>query len=210
MRNSVLNSLLALMAFASCSPQILRGYEKIDDANLAREAFFPFFPTADSTVVFNMQIDYRSNHFSGILLVKNTDKDTYRAVFSTHFGMSVFDFLLSPEVFEVISCLDDLNKKQVIGTLQEDFKTLLFLNIEEWNEAERFQNKGNRDLEILKKNKHYYLKNNDLQQTYRVFRPRFINAVDYSYDEFHDKFPAKIEIKHSKIGLTLKLDKIVK
>jgi len=210
MRNSVLNSLLALMAFASCSPQILRGYEKIDDANLAREAFFPFFPTADSTVVFNMQIDYRSNHFSGILLVKNTDKDTYRAVFSTHFGMSVFDFLLSPEVFEVISCLDDLNKKQVIGTLQEDFKTLLFLNIEEWNEAERFQNRGNRDLEILKKDKHYYLKNNDLQQTYRVFRPRFINAVDYSYDEFHDKFPAKIEIKHSKIGLTLKLDKIVK
>jgi len=210
MRNSVLNSLLALMAFASCSPQILRGYEKIDDANLAREAFFPFFPTADSTVVFNMQIDYRSNHFSGILLVKNTDKDTYRAVFSTHFGMSVFDFLLSPEVFEVVSCLDDLNKKQVIGTLQEDFKTLLFLNIEEWNEVERFQNRGNSDLEILKKDKYYYLKNNDLQRTYRVFRPRFINAVDYGYDEFHDKFPAKIEIKHSKIGLTLNLDKIVK
>ncbi|MDR1764270.1 MAG: hypothetical protein LBR64_10055 [Dysgonamonadaceae bacterium] len=210
MRNLALNSLFALLALASCSPRILGGYEKIGAESLPRSAFCPFFPAADSSQVFNLQIDFRKNHFSGILLVKNTAPNVYRMAFNSHFGMGVFDFELSPDDFKVLQCVEDLNKKQAINTLAEDFRILLFLNIDEWNEAERFQNRENPDLEILKKDKHYYLKNNDLQELTGIERPRFFNSVHYVFDEFEAKFPSKIEIKHSNIGLTLKLDKIHK
>lgn len=57
---------------------------------------------------FYPQTLYRRKHFSGLLLVKKTGTDTYRTLFSTHFGLSLF---------------------------QRDFSVLLGLNLQAENKA---------------------------------------------------------------------------
>jgi hypothetical protein len=212
MRNSVLNSIfLSLLLLTSCSPKILKGFQKESPQVLTRAEFYPFFPAADSTQLFNMQIDFRKNHFSGILLVKRTGTAVYRTVFTTHFGMSVFDFEFTPDAFAVNHCIKDLNRKKVIQTFEEDFNILFFLNLDiASNQAVIYKNKDNAQLEIVEKNGYYYLKNLESENLLKIRKPRFINALDYEFKDYHKNFPSDIRIKHSIIGLKVQLNKIEK
>jgi hypothetical protein len=210
MRNSALNSILLLfLLLTACSPEILKGFRKDSLQVLSRAEFYPFFPTADSTQWFNMQIDFRKNHFSGILLVKRTGTDTYRTVFTTHFGMSVFDFEFTPDKFIVNHCIEDLNKKKIRQTFEEDFKIFFFLNLDTPpNQEVIYKNKTNSHWEVVKKNDYYYLKDLESKTLLKIERPRFINSLHYEFKDYRERFPSDIQIKHSTIGLKIQLNKI--
>jgi hypothetical protein len=210
MRNLVLSSLLiSFFILTACSPKILKGFKKENSALLSKKEFYPFFPAADSTQLFNMQIDFGKNHFSGILLVKSTGEETYRTVFNTHFGMSVFDFEFDKDDFRVNSCMEALNKKKVIQTLETDFKTLFSLNLETVeNSVAIYKNKNETYLEIDKFENYYYLKNTDTKELLKIEVSRFINSLHYNFTDYRDRFPAVIQIKHSTIGLKMQLEKI--
>jgi hypothetical protein len=212
MRNSALNSILLLfLLLTSCSPKILKGFQKDSSQVLPRAEFYPFFPTTDSTQLFNMQVDFRKNHFSGILLVKRTGTDVYRTVFTTHFGLSVFDFEFTPNSFAVNHCIADLNRKKAIRTFEEDFKILFFLNLDTAsNQSVVYKNKDNPLWEITGKNNYYYLKNLESKTLSKIENPRFINALYYEFKDYRGNFPSDIRIKHSTIGLKIQLNKIDK
>jgi hypothetical protein len=189
----------------------LKGFQKESTQVLPRAEFFPFFPTADSTQLFNMQIDFRKNHFSGILLVKRTGTDVYRTVFTTHFGLSIFDFEFTPDKFAVNHCIEDLNKKKVIQTFEEDFKIFFFLNLDAAsNQTVIYKNKDNALREIVEKDNYYYLKNLESKTLSKIEKPRFINALHYEFKNYREKFPSDIQIKHSTIGLKIQLNKMEK
>jgi hypothetical protein len=200
---------MVLLLLGACSPEIIRGFRKETVSMLSKEAFYPFFPAVDSTQWFNMQIDFRKNHFSGMLLIKSTGKDIYRTVFTTHFGMSVFDFEFSKEAFRVNYCLEALNKKRLLQTLENDFHILLFLNPEmDDNGSVIYKNKTDSALEVDKAGKYYYLKNNDSQELLKIEAPRFINSLHYLFSDYQNRFPAVIQIRHSHIGLKMQLEKM--
>jgi hypothetical protein len=202
---------LTLLLLTSCSPKILKDFHRESPRVLTRAEFYPFFPAADSTQLFNMQIDFRKNHFSGILLVKRTGTDVYRTVFTTHFGMSIFDFEFTPDTFSVNHCMKDLSKKKVIQTFEEDFKILFSLNLDSMsNQAVIYKNKDDAHLEIVEKDGYYYLKNLDSENLLKIEKPRFINALHYEFKDYHENFPSDIRIKHSMIGLKIQLNKIEK
>jgi hypothetical protein len=156
-----------------------------------------------------MQIDFRKNHFSGILLVKPTEENSYRTVFNTHFGMSVFDFEFNGDTFRVNSCMEAINKKKVIRTFEDDLKVLFFLNLSPAdNLSDVYKSKDNADLEINRIGKYYYLINTETKKLLKIEVPRFIHSLHYSFDDYRERFPTFIRIKHDNIGLKMQLERI--
>jgi hypothetical protein len=177
--------------------------------HVQKEAFYPFFPAADSVLLFNMQIDFGKNHFSGILLVKSTGKDRYRTVFTSHFGMSVFDFEVDSDSFRVNYCLEALHKKRFLQILEADFSALLFLNPEtDGSLSDIYVNDAASGLEVIKAGKYYYLKNKVSETLIAIEAPQPVNARRYRFSDYKDKFPALIQIQHSHIGLKMQLERI--
>ena len=209
MRNLLLNSLLLLLLLSSCSPRILKDFRKTESLLVERADFYPFFPSADTTHLFNMQIDFRKNHFSGLLLIKSLQPDVYRIVFNTHFGMSVFDFEFDKSDFRVHYCMEALNKKNVITLLENDFRTLLFLNLEtDRNFPKIYSNEKNPTLEIYKNDKFYYLKDNENETLISIEAPHFFSSLSYGFTDYIDRFPSIIRIKHSRVGIKMQLEKV--
>ena len=211
MRNLLLNSLLFLLLFSSCSPGILKNFRKTDSFSVNRVDFYPFFPSADTTHLFNMQIDFRKNHFSGLLLIKSVQPDVYAIVFTTHFGMSVFDLEFDKGEFRVNYCIEALNKKNVVRLLENDFRILLFLNIENDQKfSDIYRNKNNPDLEINRIDNIYYLKDLKNETLLAIEAPHFYSSLSYAFTDYINRFPSIIRIEHSRIGIKMQLEKIIR
>ena len=209
MRNLLLNSLLFLLLLSSCSPGILKNFRKTDNYSVNKGDFYPFFPSVDTTHLFNMQIDFRKNHFSGFLLIKSVQPEVYRIAFTTHFGMSVFDFEFDNGEFRINHCLEALNKKNVIQLLENDFRILLFLNLEpDKNFSYIYKNKNNPDLEINRMENIYYLKDTKNETLLAIEAPHFFSSLSYGFTEYINRFPSVIKINHSRIGIKMRLEKI--
>jgi hypothetical protein len=208
-RNLLLNSLLLFLLFSACSPEILKKFRKNDTSEASRNDFYPFFPAADTTQLFNMQVDFRKNHLSGLLLIKSTQPDGYRLVFTTHFGMSVFDLEFDKDAFRINYCIEALNKKRVIQLLENDFRILLFLNLKNsQNLSNNYRNKNNPVLEINRVENNYYLKDTKNETLLAIEAPHFISSLSYRFTGYIDRFPSVIQIKHSRIGLKMQLEKL--
>jgi len=209
MRNLLLNSLLLLLLFSACSPGILKNFRKDDASTVNRNDFYPFFPSVDTTQLFNMQIDFKKNRFSGLLLIKSTQPDIYRIVFTTHFGMSIFDLEFDTGIFRVNNCLEALNKKEVIQLLENDFRILLFLNLKtDQNASNIYKHKNDSALEINRTGNIYYLKDTKNETLLSIEAPHFFSSLRYNFSDYIDRFPSVIRITHSRIGLKMQLEKI--
>lgn len=210
MRSFLSGSCLCLLLFASsCAPALLKGFEKVGTVQVDKSALYPVFRTEDSTQWFNLQIDYKKQHFSGILLLKPLGDGAYRMVFNTHFGMRVFDFELGPDRFIKHACIPPLEKKVVLNTLEKDFSILLFLSLSSTgNESVVYRHKDLSGLEVNKIGKAYYLTDREREVLQAIELPHWFSTLRYDFKGYADCLPALIEIRHSRVGLFLALERI--
>jgi hypothetical protein len=188
---------------------MLKGFRKTDEAVLSKVDLYPFFPADDSVLVFNMQIDFRKNHFSGMLVVKCVEENRFETVFNTWFGVNVFDFEFNGEAFHINNCMESLNKKKVVQTLENDLKILFFLNLKPaGSPAGIYLNKNRKGMEINKIGDYYYLKDTGKKELLQIEVPHFFSSLHYRFEDYRERFPANIRIKHGNIGLKIQLDKI--
>ena len=198
-----------MLLFSACSPSLLKNFRKEDPVTVNRNDFYPFYPAVDTTQLFNMQIDFRKNHLSGLLLIKSTQPDVYRIVFTTYFGMSVFDLEFDKGIFRINYCLEALNKKRVMQLFENDFRILLFQNPEiNQTVSGSYRNKNASTLEINRVGNMYYLKDTKNETLLAIEAPHFISSLSYDFSDYTDRFPSVIRIKHSRIGLKIQLDRI--
>jgi hypothetical protein len=71
-----------------------------------------------------MQISFRKQSFSGMLIVQRRADCEIRIVASTFFGPTLFDFGLKDGQFNVYSCIEPLRNKRMIQLFENDFKKL--------------------------------------------------------------------------------------
>jgi hypothetical protein len=85
------------------------------------------FPLAglEESILFKTGIDLGKNHFSGLFLVKPTGADEVRILFLSELGLNLLDMHYSNGQFEVVSVKEFLNRKTLLKTLQNDFRSLL-------------------------------------------------------------------------------------
>ncbi len=133
-----------------------------------------------------IQLDFMKHHMSGMLIVRRMPDNEIRIVASTYFGLSLFDFSLHDDQFNVNSCIEPMKKEKVLKLLEMDFRRL-FLN--------------GKDVRVKA------TKDNATQK--RTSGKGFGKSVVYITDDTPGD-PAQIKIKHPWIRLTIRLDKLSK
>ncbi|MDR1202196.1 MAG: hypothetical protein LBL58_11305 [Tannerellaceae bacterium] len=117
-----------LLCITSCSPSITKGLRKEEQRTVYREQLPPLVDASSRLRKYNMTIDVMKRHFSGLLLIKQTGNNTYRTLFSAHFGLSVFDFEVTADSIHVYHCIEPLQKKKLLSLLHKDFSVLFGLD----------------------------------------------------------------------------------
>ena len=97
-------------------------YQWMEDCSVIIEA------QTEQSEKYNLQIDFRKHHFSGILLIKRMNSSEIRIIGATHFGLSLFDFSIKNNQFIINDCIEPLKKKKLLKLLERDFKQLLLSN----------------------------------------------------------------------------------
>ncbi len=200
-----------LLFFAACSPKIFSGLESAGTKkSISKQELYPVFNAGDSIRIFNMQIDYKEHNFSGLLIVKPDENGFTRAVFTTLFGMTVFDFTFNEAEFIVNRCIEQMQKKMVLNLLKKDFRTLFLYNVPLVFDAKIYQGKeATVGYKIKTKDgKGYFLTNTTDKQLQKVEMPGCITLLCLDYQNYSNAFPEHIRMLHPKIKLSMQLDRI--
>ncbi len=198
-------------SLAGCSPEFFSGMEKTGTKeNISRQELYPVFNAGDSVRMFNMQIDYKETNLTGLLIVKPEGENTQRAIFTTLFGMTVFDFEFNETEFKVNRIMEQMDKKTVLNLLKKDLRTLFLYNVPLRFDAELYQGKeASTGYRIKTKDgKGYFLTNVAEKKLQKVEMPGCITQLTLDYQNYSNGFPEKIWMSHPKIKLRMLLERI--
>jgi hypothetical protein len=178
--------------------------------NISKQELFPVFKTEDPVRMFNMQIDYKETNLTGLLIVKQEGGKTQRAIFTTLFGMTVFDFEFNETDFKVNRIMEQMDKKAVLNLLKKDLKTLFLYNIPSHFDAKVYHGKKATIGYKIKTTdgKGYFLTNAAEKQLQKVEMPGCITLLNLNYQNYTNGFPEQIVMHHPKIRLRMQLDRI--
>jgi len=120
-----LSFILAFSLFAgSCAPAGHLPAPKLAAVETIRESCS--LRTVNETRLFRASVDVFGRHFSGLVLVKPMDlPEQYRILFISELGLSLLDMEYRDGEFSVVSVQEFLNRRRVLGALQQDFHALL-------------------------------------------------------------------------------------
>jgi hypothetical protein len=184
--------------------------EKTGKEQITKQQLYPVFSEADSVRMFNMEIGYKDNSFSGLLVVKPETHNSTRAIFTTYFGMTIFDFEFSATYFKVNRCPEQMNKKVVLSLMEKDFRTLFLYNIPSETEATVYKGAGALKGYTIKTTdgKGYFITDTDKKELQQIEMQGCIKKLCLDYGDYKNKFPGHIRLFHPKIKLTMQLDKV--
>lgn len=172
----ILSGTLLLMVFfvSSCAQRIVQG-----------SAVNPAIISIDSTSQkFNLQLDFMKSHFSGLLIARRMAPDEIRLLFTTYFGLSVFDLSLRDDSLLLNSCIEPMHKRKIWQLLEKDFR-IMFLPT---YQTMRFKEKTTTFEE-------------------RIDGKGF-GKVIIRLSEYQNGKPQQVQIKHPRIRLKIQLDKL--
>jgi hypothetical protein len=204
--------LCAVLFFSSCTPKIFSSLESVGKKkNISKEELYPIFKSTDSTRMFNMEITYKENSFNGLLVVKPNEDGSRHVVFTTLFGMTIFDFEISESEFKVNRCMEQMQKKMVLNLLKKDFRTLFLYNVPETFDAKVYQ--GDASVPQVAgysiktaDGKGYFVTVSSQKQLQKVETPGCITRLLL---DSKNTIPQQIQLFHPKIKLKMQLEELV-
>tara|TARA_R110000787_G_scaffold183014_3_gene295029 strand:- start:17880 stop:18500 length:621 start_codon:yes stop_codon:yes gene_type:complete len=114
---------ILFLLITSCSLQTTKNLIVIDASKIEVEN--PYFSNTNTDYVYKAKIDIYGKNFGGILIIKKTEDNSHRVVFMTEFGNKLFDFLFENDRVIKNFIIEELDKKFIVNTLQNDFKLLV-------------------------------------------------------------------------------------
>jgi hypothetical protein len=115
-----------LLLLSACSGHL---YEELQSAPESAKGLAALKPEFNN-MLYRTQVDIMGKSISGLLLVKSLSNGATRVVFTNEIGIKFFDFSFGKQKFEVISCIDQLNKKTIINQLRQDIGAILMYQID--------------------------------------------------------------------------------
>lgn len=177
-------SFILVLTLSSCST--LRDSVKIGESGRNKIENVPHvIDSLPETQIFELQMNFKGDEFSGLLLLKKYNKEHYRFILTSHFGMTVFDMEINKRDYVVHYCIQPLNNRRALYLLRNDFSILLkpdfFSNI------------------------HYKLDSNS--KLIALERKGSITKVVMYFADYKEIWPNMINIEHPylKLYITLKI-----
>lgn len=197
-----LTSILFLF-FLSCSLPTTKGY--LEQLSNRKSIKNDYFSNEKKDYIYKAKIKIYNKNFGGILIIKKTGIEQHRIVFTTEFGNKIFDFVIVNDTFKVNYIVNELNKKNILNTLQNDFHILVkqYLNINKQFDS---------DTETIFQTN--YDKNNNLyffflKENYELFKivksTSTKEKVIFNFLEFNNNIVTKIDILHQNFKLKIHL-----
>lgn len=166
-------------------------------------------PLSDRMQKYNMTIDFMRKHFSGLLVVKQTHPGTCRILFSTHFGLSLFDLEIGRDSLQVHHCIEPLNKKKILNLLGRDFTVLFGLSFEKKNQVTPYICTGSPDRKVYYVEdpffKGYYSKDLPTGQVREIRIGSRLRKTTFHSQPATTGNPASFRIRHTGLRLSIGL-----
>ena len=195
-----------LLLFVSCSLPTTKGYleRSVSKKNIENN----YFSNEKTDYIYKAKIEIYNKKFSGLLIIKKTGVDQHRIVFTTEFGNKIFDFVITNGVFKVNYVLDELNKKIILKTLQDDFYILVKQLSKVDNQFDSakeivYQTKYNKNYDLY----YFFLKENN--QLFKIVKSsKQKEKVTFDLYDFNNDICTKIDIIHQNFKLKIHLNYI--
>ena len=192
--------------FISCSLPTTKGYleRSVSKKNIENN----YFSNEKTDYIYKAKIDIYNKRFGGLLIIKKTGVDEHRVVFTTEFGNKIFDFEIRNGSFKMNYVLDELNKKIILKTLQDDF----YILVKQFNRVSKqfdstkeivFKTNYSKDYDLY----YFYLKENN--QLFKIVKSnKQKEQVIFDLLEFNNDIGTKIDISHQNFKLKIHLNYI--
>lgn len=160
---------------------------------------------------YDASVDVVGKHLSGLVLVKNTDEETTRTVFTNEAGVTFFDFQFGPgNTFAVKSIISSLDRKPVINTLRRDFELMLGIPFREGASFETWTTEEELFTGVRqKKDRVYFITDKECASLRRIEsgskRKRLVTVTFSGSDA---SLPESVEVKHFTFNMIIQLKKI--
>lgn len=195
-----------LLVFASCAVKTVKDFDKTEVTSTVYKT--PYFSDKNEDYVYKASISVYGNNFGGIFIVKKTSETTHRAVFTTEFGNTLFDFEISGNDFKVNHIIEELDRKILINTLKRDFMLLLRENFQV---SEQFENDNFKVYKSpdSKRFNYLFVNKSDGKLSKLVHATKSKEKINIEYLSENNILADKIIIQHKNIKLTIELNKII-
>lgn len=189
--------------FLSCkSYQITDAFEVENTTSVVQNHYF-----SDESLdyVYKTHIEIYGNDMSGIFIVKRINDSIHRMVLTTDFGNKLLDFEISEKTFKVNYVFDKLDRKIIINTLRDDFKTMLQVN----NKVLKKYTKNSEIIYQADNHQYYYIDliTNNLNKIIRTNKRK--EKVIFTFNSKKATFAEKITIQHHNIKLKIEFNQII-
>jgi hypothetical protein len=114
------------MILTACSGHLYEELRSVPESAETLAALKPKF----TNVLYRTEVDIMGKQLSGLLLIKAFQDGATRVVFTNEIGVKFFDFSFGKQKFEVISCIEQLNKKLVINQLRQDIGAIIMYQLD--------------------------------------------------------------------------------
>jgi len=163
-----------------------------------------YFSDPSKDYIYRAKIEAYGNEFGGIFILKKIGDELHRIVLTTDFGFKMLDVEVSQTTFKVNFIAEQLDRKIILKTLEEDFKLLLKPRFEVYETYET-----NRSLIFKAKNgnrNHFIFKNKVTNQLEKILQTsRTKEKVSFRFEGKNNTFADSITVDHKDLDLNIYL-----
>lgn len=117
----------------SCTFNRLTKTKTISTTVVTNENLIPVISENGTSARYKGTIDVLNKHFTGIIVLKQTDPQTKHMVFVTELGMRMFDFVIKADSLKAQYVFDALNKPALVNVLTQNFRDILLISAQNKN-----------------------------------------------------------------------------
>lgn len=210
---SKLNSLLllAVLLVIGCSNPYKNLVHTESPSPASIVVFKPKFDRSLYKCHVNGRFIFKKYHLSGLLLFKQLENGTVRAIFQNEMGLTFFDFEWSEsDSFKLNKIIAQLNKPSVVRVLKKDMELLLMKGLD-WQKEKVFASGGKEQLHRLNIEggyAYYVLQGDKLVRIENAGEKSKVVTINLSGKQNETAMPEKVFIDHHKANFTIELNKI--
>ena len=188
--------------FVSCKSYQVQDAVSVD--NSLQFVQNQYFSDVSLDYVYKTHIEIYGNKMGGIFIAKRINDSIHRMVLTTDFGNKLLDFEISENSFKVNFIIDNLDKKIIINTLRDDFRTLLQVNSKVFKTYKR----NNEVIYQTEYNAYYYFDEVSRNLTKIIKTNKRKEKVVFTFDSKKTTFAENINIQHFNIKLKIDFNQI--
>lgn len=180
----LLLSSILILGLGSCRISKYKHLTSCDKIVLNSENILPVFK-ADKPVKFKATIDVLKNHFSGLVIVKQTDSISQHIVFITELGLKMFDFEVRGSEINTVYVFEPMNKPTLISSLKRNFRNMLLLDVYGRNGSACLNKKNQKIYGMVRDKESRYFTTFDsgkLQRQETFSKQKKESVIHYVYD----------------------------